>query len=166
MAHERQRIAFEEFSTHVQQVFDQVKEQNQPVLVEREGETYVVMKQQSRPPVRRRHQPTSANDPVWHLIHLTDGLDLPQGPGDVSENIDAYLAEAYLPNGRWSESDQNSSQLPMSSARRLSSSSMTTKSSLTDATSFVVMERLEIAQAFTFDRNFRQYGIPPLLPPP
>jgi predicted nucleic acid-binding protein len=31
--------------------------------------------------------------------------------------------------------------------------------SLTDATSFAVMERLRIAHAFTFDRNFVQYGL-------
>lgn len=30
--------------------------------------------------------------------------------------------------------------------------------SLTDATSFAVMERLQITQAFCFDRNFSQYG--------
>ncbi len=38
--------------------------------------------------------------------------------------------------------------------------------SLTDATSFVVMERLSITYAFTFDRHFAQYGFntPVLLP--
>jgi predicted nucleic acid-binding protein len=36
--------------------------------------------------------------------------------------------------------------------------------SLTDAIRFVVMDRLRIAQAFTFDRNFTQYGFVPLMP--
>jgi predicted nucleic acid-binding protein len=36
--------------------------------------------------------------------------------------------------------------------------------SLTDATSFVVMERLGIRAAFTFDRNFSQYGLTLLTP--
>ncbi len=36
--------------------------------------------------------------------------------------------------------------------------------SYTDATSFVVMERLGIEAAFTFDRNFAQYGLPVLTP--
>ena len=36
--------------------------------------------------------------------------------------------------------------------------------SLTDATSFAVMERLEIGYAFTFDRHFAQYGFMLLTP--
>lgn len=36
--------------------------------------------------------------------------------------------------------------------------------SLTDATSFAVMERLVITHAFTFDRHFRQYGLAVLSP--
>jgi predicted nucleic acid-binding protein len=31
--------------------------------------------------------------------------------------------------------------------------------SFTDVTSFVVIERLRISQAFSFDRNFAQYGL-------
>src|SRR5947207_3446334 len=37
--------------------------------------------------------------------------------------------------------------------------------SITDATSFVIMERLHITHAFTFDSNFRQYGFT-MLPSP
>ncbi len=36
--------------------------------------------------------------------------------------------------------------------------------SLTDALSLVVMDRLTISHAFTFDRNFTQYGLPVLTP--
>lgn len=37
--------------------------------------------------------------------------------------------------------------------------------SFTDATSFVIMERLGIRDAFTFDRNFTQYGFTVPSPP-
>ena len=36
---------------------------------------------------------------------------------------------------------------------------------LTDATSFAVMERLGLTHAFSFDRNFAQYGFTVLTPP-
>lgn len=36
--------------------------------------------------------------------------------------------------------------------------------SLTDATSFAIMERLRIGHAFTFDRHFTQYGFTVLEP--
>ncbi len=36
--------------------------------------------------------------------------------------------------------------------------------SLTDATSFALMERLGMTWAFTFDRHFAQYGFLPVLP--
>lgn len=38
--------------------------------------------------------------------------------------------------------------------------------SFTDATSFVIMERLGVHDAFTFDRNFAQYGFIELPSPP
>lgn len=36
--------------------------------------------------------------------------------------------------------------------------------SMTDATSFAIMDRLHITQAFTFDENFTQYGLSVLTP--
>lgn len=40
----------------------------------------------------RKGRPTSADDPIWKII----GMGSSDGPGDVSENVDRYLAEAYL----------------------------------------------------------------------
>jgi hypothetical protein len=40
----------------------------------------------------RRGRPTSAADPLWNIV----GLAKSEGPGDVAENVDIYLAEAYL----------------------------------------------------------------------
>jgi hypothetical protein len=36
-------------------------------------------------------RPTSSDDSLWNIVGLVSG----NGPGDVSENIDAYLAQAY-----------------------------------------------------------------------
>ncbi len=40
MTNEPQPIKFEQFQTHLTQVFERVRTDNQPVLVERNGETY------------------------------------------------------------------------------------------------------------------------------
>ena len=41
---------------------------------------------------RRKGQPTSEADPLWDIV----GMGRSGGPGDVSENVDRYLAEAHL----------------------------------------------------------------------
>jgi len=46
---------------------------------------------------RRRGKATSADDPLWNIV----GLARSEGPGDVSEHIDAYLAPAYAPKEGW-----------------------------------------------------------------
>jgi hypothetical protein len=39
---------------------------------------------------------TDAGDPLWRLTGLVDT----GGPGDVAQNVDRYLADAYDPDGR------------------------------------------------------------------
>ncbi len=40
-----------------------------------------------------RARPIRADDPLWDIV----GMGSSGGPGDVSENVDKYLAEAYMP---------------------------------------------------------------------
>ncbi|MGI8828060.1 MAG: hypothetical protein ACR2JC_21005 [Chloroflexota bacterium] len=42
-----------------------------------------------------RGRPTSASDPLWKIV----GSAHTEGPGDVAENIDDHMANAYAPNG-------------------------------------------------------------------
>jgi len=42
---------------------------------------------------RARGTVTDAADPLWRIV----GLAHSEGPGDVAEQVDKYLAEAYLP---------------------------------------------------------------------
>jgi antitoxin (DNA-binding transcriptional repressor) of toxin-antitoxin stability system len=43
-------------------------------------------------PGRRRGRRTSATDPLWNLVGMVTTYD---GPADVSENVDHYLAESH-----------------------------------------------------------------------
>ncbi|MGH2585133.1 MAG: hypothetical protein ACRDJE_09470, partial [Dehalococcoidia bacterium] len=43
-------------------------------------------------PARRRGRATSAADPLWSLVGMVTTYD---GPVDVSEHVDRYLAEAH-----------------------------------------------------------------------
>ena len=47
-------------------------------------------KQEPKPRGKR----TSADDPLWKIV----GMARSKGTGDVSENVDKYLAEVYLAN--------------------------------------------------------------------
>ena len=47
----------------------------------------------SRATKSRRGKATSADDALWNIV----GLAHSDGPGDVSEHIDTYLAQAYAP---------------------------------------------------------------------
>ncbi len=45
-----------------------------------------------KPESKLQGKPTSADDPLWKIV----GMGRSKGPGDVSENVDKYLAEANL----------------------------------------------------------------------
>ena len=65
------------------------------VLSLRDADREVAVLTPARPASRsrRKGRPTSEDDPIWEIVGMIDG----EGPGDVSENVDAYLAEANLP---------------------------------------------------------------------
>lgn len=46
MTHEPQRINFDQFKTHLAQVFEELRDSAEPILVERNGETYRLEKQE------------------------------------------------------------------------------------------------------------------------
>ena len=43
---------------------------------------------------RRRGRRTGAADPLWNLVGMVTTYD---GPADVSEHVDRYLAESHIP---------------------------------------------------------------------
>ena len=74
---------------------EQARSANEPVMLHGDKEDVAILRPLKRPAKQRipRGRPTSADDPLWKII----GMARSEGPGDVSENVDKYLAEAYLP---------------------------------------------------------------------
>ena len=74
-------------------IAEEVRVTKEPRLLRRDGEDLAVITP-VRPMARKtpRGRPTSADDPIWNIV----GMARSKGPGDVSENVDKYLAEAYL----------------------------------------------------------------------
>jgi len=60
--------------------------------VDRKTVAILVPASDQRAPARRG-KATSAADPLWTIV----GIGRSGGPGDVAENVDAYLARALLP---------------------------------------------------------------------
>lgn len=71
---------------------EEVQATKQARVLTRDGEDLVIV--QPTKPARRRSTKgaaTSAGDPLWDIV----GMASSEGPGDVSEHVDKYLAEAY-----------------------------------------------------------------------
>ncbi len=47
---------------------------------------------------RRRDRRTGPDDPLWSIIGIGDAADSSNGPTDVSEHVDKYLADAHDPS--------------------------------------------------------------------
>jgi hypothetical protein len=74
-------------------------EQETVVLVRRGAHHATVQAVREAKPAgtrRRKGRPTSEADPLWKIVGMADS----QGPGDVTENVDVYLANAALADGR------------------------------------------------------------------
>ena len=79
-------------------VVEQAQGTGQPLVLSKGTEDVAIVRPIKRP-VRKpilKGRPTSADDPLWKIV----GMAASEGPGDVSENVDKYLAEAYLPKER------------------------------------------------------------------
>jgi hypothetical protein len=70
----------------------EVQSTNEPRILKQDNED-LAMLTPIKPVVKRsaKGKPTSAEDPLWKIV----GMARSKGPGDVSENVDKYLAEAY-----------------------------------------------------------------------
>lgn len=73
------------------------KAAEEPVILEVNGIRYRLSREDIRPPdateVPLAGKPTSADDPLWHIIGLWQSEE--DEPTDVSQNKYQYLAEAY-----------------------------------------------------------------------
>jgi len=61
-------------------------------MLQRNGKDVVEVRPARTARRSRKGQPTSADDPIWNIV----GMARTDGPSDVAENVDRYLAEAYL----------------------------------------------------------------------
>ncbi len=75
-------------------VAEDVQKTKEPTLLRQDGELLELRVAKSAKKSRRKGQPIREDDPLWDIV----GMAHSDGPGDVADNVDKYLAEAYLPN--------------------------------------------------------------------
>ncbi len=83
-----------ELNTHpdLAQVVADVESTRHPRMLQRNGKNVVEVRPATTRRRSRKGQPTSADDPIWNIV----GMVQTDGPGDVAENVDHYLADASL----------------------------------------------------------------------
>jgi hypothetical protein len=70
---------------------DEVLAANQPRLLQVDRKNVAVLVPSTAKGMRNRGRRTSTDDPLWNIV----GLAQSKAPGDIAENVDAYLAETY-----------------------------------------------------------------------
>ena len=95
MAQETRRVDIAEMTEAPAWVrlLEEVRTTQSAAILQADGEDVAVLTPAR--PVRKRipkGRPTSKDDPLWDIV----GIGRSGGPGDVSENVDKYLAEAYM----------------------------------------------------------------------
>lgn len=72
-------------------IAEAVQKSNEPRVLRRDSEDIALLIPLRQVDKKRfRGRSTSADDPLWSIV----GMAHSDGPGDVSENVDKYLAEA------------------------------------------------------------------------
>lgn len=81
-------IQFDEFLANAPAIFERMEREQTGVLVERAGTVYAL-----RPKAKRARRPKhfTERDSLFNIV----GMMKSGGPGDVSTNKHAYLADAY-----------------------------------------------------------------------
>src|SRR5438105_119279 len=80
----------------LEKLVDEVAATRKACRLQRDGQDIAVLMpagpaQRARRRGRPKGKPFTMNDSLWNIV----GMASSDGPGDVSENVDKYLAEAY-----------------------------------------------------------------------
>jgi hypothetical protein len=89
---ERLRVIDLRSHPDLDELVDEVGESRKACRIQRDGQDVAILVPAGRPRRFRKGDPTSEDDPIWRIF----GMVTSDGPGDVSRNVDKYLAEAYL----------------------------------------------------------------------
>lgn len=75
MAQQLQHIEFEDFADNLDRVFDQVRERNQPILVERNGQTYRLEKETPQD-IWKDYDPRRVQKAIAATSGMFKGMDI------------------------------------------------------------------------------------------
>ena len=151
---------------------EEVQANHTPRVLRRDNEDVAIIRPVKRAARTRilKGRPAGADDPLWQLV----GAGASEGSDDVATNKHRCLAETHallltrlshaIATAFLRDMEQSfttviwATPADVERARELIYRYDDKDFSLTDAASFVVMERAGIPMAFTFDHHFAKYG--------